>query len=61
VRAHGVDVSVTGNPEMTVLTKGNVLKAYQFPDRINRPMVHALHRLFEIPIHHFYNPDLTKL
>jgi len=42
------------------LAKDGLLKAFQLPDMVRRRMIHAIHRLFKIPIHHFYNPDLAK-
>lgn len=59
--AHGVEISIdAGSPaKSTVLIKGEIVEAYTFPAAVHRRMLHRLVRRFDIPIHHFYRPELA--
>ena len=60
LRAHGVGVIAQQDslPDMLVLAKGDVLEARRLPEYLGRQLIHYLARKFDIPIHHFYHPEL---
>ncbi len=41
---------------MLVLAKGDLVEARTLPDYVCRRLLQHLHRKFDVPIHHFYNP-----
>ena len=64
LRAHKVDVSVQSSDEnqqeLTTMSKGNFVEVQQFPHALSRRMVNRLARLFDVPVHHFYHPELAS-
>ena len=61
LRAHDVDVSTdsTSENEQTVMIDGDVVEVQEFPSTVNRRMVNRLAHKFNVPIHHFYHPELS--
>ena len=63
LRAHKVDTSVQpsdeNQQELTTMIKGNIVEVQQFPRVLSRRMVNRLARLFDVPVHHFYHPELA--
>jgi hypothetical protein len=62
---HGVEVSCDnggpGGTEMVILVKGEKLDSRKLPVEVSRPVLRYLARLFDIPIHHFYNPHMAPM
>ena len=61
LRAHGVDItsqSFNGD-EHTTMMKGSIVEVQVFPPTVNRHMVGRLARKFNVPVHHFYHPEVT--
>ena len=60
LRAHGVDVSVQGSTDGTmILAKGEVLETRVIPDEVGKKLLHYFERTFNVPLHHFYNPHMV--
>ena len=61
LRAHGVGAIAQEDslPDMLVLVKGDILEARRIPEYLGRQLLHYLARKFDIPIHHFYHPELS--
>ena len=54
----GVEIScINGSAEAT-LARNGVVVVYVLPDMVGRRMLHTLKRKFDIPIHHFYRPEM---
>jgi hypothetical protein len=45
---------VGGFDDMKVFEKGNVVESHRLPDPVGKKMLHYLARVFEVPIHLFY-------
>jgi len=43
----------------TVFTKNEVYEAYDLPELVTRRMLDVLKRKFDVPIHHFFNPQMV--
>jgi hypothetical protein len=56
LRLHGVDVATIGTT--TYLSRGETHKAVDFESRIRRRMIQTLARWFEVPVHHFFHPEM---
>jgi hypothetical protein len=56
LRFHGVDVATIGT--MTYLSKGETHMTLEIVGPIRRRTLHALHRMFDVPMHHFFHPDM---
>jgi hypothetical protein len=65
LQRHGVEVSCDeggpSGPGMMILIKGDKIDSRKMPDEVSRPVLHYLARLFNIPIHHFYNPFMAPM
>lgn len=62
LRAHGVELSRDKEDErITVLAKGAYVESYTFQNRVGRRILHRLKRKFDIPIHHFYHPEMAPV
>jgi hypothetical protein len=63
LQRHGVEVSCDdggpGGSGMVILIKDGKLNARVLPSEVSRPVLRYLARLFDIPIHHFYNPHMA--
>ena len=62
LRAHGVDIaaqSLNGDVHTTMM-KGQIVEVQAFPHNVNRHMVNRLARKFNIPVHHFYHPEVAS-
>ena len=61
LRAHGVDIasqSLNGDVR-TAMMKGQIVEVQVFPHTVNRHMVNRLARKFDVPVHHFYHPEVA--
>jgi hypothetical protein len=58
LRQHGVDVFESEGT--TYLTKNDVHKAFNLPDRLHRRMLHQLSRTFGVPVHFLFRPELLN-
>jgi hypothetical protein len=57
---HGVHCSrQADDASLTVLAKGERIETYQFTDVLYRRILHHLARKYEVPIYHFYNPQMA--
>jgi hypothetical protein len=60
LRAHGVESYPSEACDgQTVFTKNGVYEAYSFPEQVSRRMLERMKRKFDIPIHHFFNPQMA--
>ena len=48
-------------PGMMILIKGDKIDSRKLPLEVSRPVLRYLARLFDIPIHHFYNPHMAPM
>ena len=51
---HGVEVSCEN--DMFILIKGDKIDARRIPAEVPRRVLQYFKRLFDVPVHHFYNP-----
>lgn len=56
LRRHGVDVFEKDG--ITYLSKDEVHKAFEFPPRLHRRMLHRLSHAFDIPVHLLFRPEM---
>ena len=56
LRLHGVDVAEIGTT--IYLSRDETHKALDLEARIYRRMIQTLSRWFDVPIHHFYHPEM---
>jgi hypothetical protein len=65
LQRHNVDVSCDdggpAGPGMMILIKGDKIDSRKMPSEVSRPVLYYLARLFDIPIHHFYNPHMAPI
>jgi hypothetical protein len=65
LQRHGVEVSCDDDgpagPGMMILIKGDKIDSRKLPSEVSRPVLRYLARLFDIPIHHFYNPLMAPM
>jgi hypothetical protein len=65
LQRHGVEVSCDdggpAGPGMMILIKGEKIDSRKLPTEVSRPVLRYLARLFDIPIHHFYNPYMAPV
>jgi len=52
------DVDVLEKDGVTYLSKGDVHKAFEFPPRVHRRMLHRLSHIFDIPVHLLFRPEM---
>lgn len=64
LRAHDIEVfsrSVEGNPdsltEETVIVKDGIPEVHCFGPVVKRRMLNTLARKYDVPVHHFWNPE----
>lgn len=61
LRAHGVDIAeaqVKGQTGHT-LVKGEVVESQLLPEIVPRTLLHRFARRFDIPIAHFWHPEMA--
>ena len=54
----GVEISHLNGRAEAIPARNGVVVAYVLPGRVGRRMLHTLKRKFDIPIHHFYHPEM---
>ena len=62
LESHSVDLYRMGSnnsAQTTVMIKGGIVIALVMPERVSRKTLHYLKRKFNVPIHHFYNPEMA--
>jgi len=59
LRSHGVEISEPDQDGMVVLAKGDKLESRRVPPYASKKLLQYFSRQYEIPIHHFYNPDMV--
>ena len=62
LESHSVDLRLKhsiDNAQITVMIKDGTVLAEVLPERVSRRTLHYLSRKFNIPIHHFYNPEMA--
>jgi hypothetical protein len=61
LRRHGVEISQQqdGEDGMMLLVKGDTMEAQRFTSSISNRKLQYFSRKYEIPIHHFYRPEMA--
>lgn len=61
LRFHKVEISADQeNPDAFLLVKGEIVDSKAIPEWVGRRLLQHLKRKFDIPIHHFYHPDIMQ-
>jgi hypothetical protein len=47
-----------GTPDCFLLIKGELVASYSLPAMVGRRLLQYFKRTFDIPIHHFYHPEM---
>jgi len=59
LRFHRVEISPDSENEGSMLlVRSDIIKSVPIPPWCSRRFVHYLQRTFNIPIHHFYHPEM---
>jgi hypothetical protein len=53
-------VSLKSESGLVTLFRDGIPEAYRFPEHIPRKMLHRLHVRFNVPIEHFYHPEMCS-
>ena len=59
LRFHKVEISPDSeNKGAMLLVRGSIVKSEPIAEWSSRRFIHYLQRVFDIPIHHFYHPEM---
>lgn len=62
--AHEVEVhqqESNGDVQVSMLARRDAVLSIKLYDQVGRQVLHKLARKFDIPIHHFYHPEMAPL
>lgn len=61
LRFHNVDISPDPENEgAMLLVRGDIVDSIMIPEWVGRRLVQYLKRTFDIPVHHFYRPEMME-
>ncbi len=59
LRFHKVEISPDPNNKgAMLLVRGDIVESKMIPEAVGRRLVQYLKRRFDIPVHHFYRPEM---